>query len=240
MKNSVKAVGRSFSMFKEDKLIILLSLVPVIVGLAFYYYLGNFFYVDLLTFGNEYLSSNVTNRNVGGVLSWILTGLLTIVLFFLVNWTFVLFVSIVASPFNDLISGRVERVIKGTISDSLDRERFFKKFFQTIFNEAKKISLIIILSLIAFIIGMFFPPLAFIISALLLAVSFLDYSWSRKELSFGECLSNIKGSFLSYLFTGSAFMALISIPIVNLLVLPYAVVYYSVLYYSKEQIEQKI
>jgi CysZ protein len=240
MKNSVKAVGKSFSMFKEDKLIILLSLVPIIVGLGFYYYLGNLFYVDLLGYGNSYLESNVTNNNVGGVLSWILTGLLTIVLFFLVNWTFVLFVSIVASPFNDLISGRVERVIKGTISDSLDSERFFKKFFKTILNEAKKISLIIVLSIIAFIIGMFFPPLAFVISALLLAISFLDYSWSRKELSFGECVSNLRGSFFSYLITGSAFMALISIPIVNLLVLPYAVVYYSVLYYSKEQIENSI
>lgn len=240
MKNSVKAVGKSFGVFREDKLIILLSLVPVIVGLAFYYYLGSFFYVDLLSFGNEYLQSNVTNENVGGVLSWILTGLLTIVLFFLVNWTFVLFVSIVASPFNDLISGRVERVIKGSISDSLDSERFFKKFLKTILNELKKISLIIIISIIAFIIGMFFPPLAFIISALLLAVSFLDYSWSRKELSFGECLANIRKSFFSYLLTGSAFMALISIPIVNLVVLPYAVVYYSVLYYTKEQLEQNI
>jgi CysZ protein len=230
----VQAIGKSFNIYKKDKLIILLSLVPIIIGLAFYYYLGNIFYGDLLNLGNEYLKTSVGNDKLGSVLTWIFTAVLTVALFFLVNWTFVLFVSIVASPFNDLISGRVEKALMGKIEDSVDSDRFFKKFFKIIFNEAKKISLILVLSLIAFIIGLFFPPLAFIISAMLLAISFLDYSWSRKDLAFGECVSDVKGSFLNYMLSGCAFMGLISIPIVNLFVLPYAIVYYSVLYYSKQ------
>ncbi|WP_164848431.1 EI24 domain-containing protein [Halobacteriovorax sp. HLS] len=238
MKQPIKTFSQTFTIFKKDKLIILLSMVPVLIGLAFYYYVGSFFYGDLLKLGNEFVKANVSSEGLGSVLSWLLTGFLTIALFFLVNWTFVLFVSIIASPFNDLISGRVERQILSLPANSLDSERFFSKFFKIIFNEAKKIALILFLSIVAFITGLFLPPLGFAISALLLSVSFLDYAWSRKDLSFGECVTNVRSSFFTYLITGCAFMALISIPIVNLFVLPFAVVYYSALYYSKIQLEK--
>ena len=105
MTSTIKAIGRSFRVYKEDKIIILLSLIPIIIGLGFYYYLGSYFCGDLLTWGNDYVKTSVSSDHWGSVLTWIVTGLLTVALFFLVNFTFVLFVSIVASPFNDLISG---------------------------------------------------------------------------------------------------------------------------------------
>ncbi|OUR98942.1 hypothetical protein A9Q84_05890 [Halobacteriovorax marinus] len=234
MKISIKAVRKSFSLLKEDKIILLLSLIPVVVGIAVYYYLGNLFYVDFLDWGKGLIAGKVSEGQWMSILSWLFTALLTIILYFLVSWTFVLFVSVIASPFNDIISGRVEKRLLNKPSEEISSEKFFSRLSKILMNEFKKISLIIIISIFSFIIGLFFPPLAFVISALLLAVSFLDYAWSRKDLSFRECLSNIRGSFLGYLVSGCAFMALISIPIVNLLVLPYAVIYYSVVYYSKE------
>lgn len=234
MNISVKAIHKSLSLLKQDKVILLLSFVPVVVGITAYYYLGNLFYVDFLNWGKEYISGSVSEGHWMSVLSWLFTAILTVILYFLVSWTFVLFVSIIASPFNDIISGRVERRLLNKTSEEISSEKFFSKLLKILTNELKKISLIIVLSIFSFIVGLFFPPLAFAISALLLAVSFLDYAWSRKELTFSECLSNVRKSFLSYLVSGCAFMGLIAIPIVNLFVLPYAVIYYSVVYYSKE------
>jgi CysZ protein len=234
MKISVKAVHKSIALLKEDKIILLLSFIPVVVGIAAYYYLGNLFYVDFLNWGKELVAGNVGEGQWMSVLSWLFTAILTVILYFLVSWTFVLFVSLIASPFNDIISGRVERRLLNKSSEEITSEKFFSKLVKILINELKKVVLIIILSIFAFVVGLFFPPLAFVISALLLAISFLDYAWSRKELTFSECLANVKKSFFSYLISGCAFMALISIPILNLFVLPFAVIYYSVVYYSKE------
>ncbi|ATH06607.1 hypothetical protein BIY24_01250 [Halobacteriovorax marinus] len=234
MKRAVKAISKSFEILKRDKVVFLLSCIPVCVGIIAYYYLGSYFYQDLLEWGNELVKKQISSSEMLKYISWLFTAVLSVILYFLVSWTFVLFVSIVASPFNDIISGRVEKALLGQVPQDLNSEKFFKRVLSVLKNESKKILLIIFLSILSFFIGLFFPPISFAISALLLAVSFLDYAWSRKELTFGDCVTNIRKSFLTYLVTGCAFMALFSIPVINLFVLPFAVIYYSVLFYSKE------
>lgn len=234
MKRSVKAIHKSLSLLKEDKVILLLSFIPILIGLVAYYYLGNLIYVDLLDWGKNFVAEKISNSEWLSYISWIFTAILTVILYFLVSWTFVLFVSIIASPFNDIISGRIEKRLLGRPSPNFNSEKFFKRVITVLINESKKILLIIFLSILSFVIGFFFPPLAFIISALLLAISFLDYAWSRKDLSFGDCVVSLRRSFFTYLISGCAFMTLVSVPILNLFVLPFAVIYYSVLFYTKE------
>ena len=234
MSRPIKAVHKSLSLLKEDKVILLLSMIPVLIGIIAYYYIGNLFYVDFLEWGKSLVAEKVNNSEWLSYVSWIFTAILTVILYFLVSWTFVLFVSIVSSPFNDIISGRVEKRLLGEPSPDFDTDKFFKRMLKVLANEAKKISFIILLSILSFVIGLFFPPVSFGISALLLAVSFLDYAWARKNLSFSACVGSLRRSFLTYLFTGCVFMALISMPILNLFILPFAVIYYSVLFYTKE------
>ncbi|WP_372654602.1 EI24 domain-containing protein [Halobacteriovorax sp.] len=234
MTRPVKAIHKSLSLLKEDKVILLLSFIPVLIGIIAYYYIGNLFYVDLLDWGKNLVAEKVGNSEWLSYVAWIFTAILTVILYFLVSWTFVLFVSIISSPFNDIISGRVEKRLLGEVSPDFNTEKFFKRILTVLVNESKKISFILVLSVLSFILGLFFPPIAFCVSALLLAISFLDYSWSRKELSFSECINSLRKSFLTYLLTGCVFMGLISMPILNLFILPFAVIYYSVLFYSKE------
>ena len=84
--------------------------------------------------------------------------LITILFFFAINWTFFLVVSLLASPFNDIISSRVEKKLLGQSLDGMGDEfnGFFSKIGFIIFNETKKVVFIIFLSLIS--LGLSFFP----------------------------------------------------------------------------------
>lgn len=237
MKGFISSFRQAWSLFKKDKYVLLFSFIPVFIGILIYVTLGNLIYNDLYDFAKEYISVQVGNDGwFAQALSYIVVGLLSISFFFLVNWTFVLVVSLFASPFNDLISNRVEKLTSNEelpkISESISL--MIKGICGTIVNEIKKILLIVSISIIGIVLGLFFPPLSIAITAILLAVSFLDYSWSRHNLNFKKCLQDIKSSFLGYFLSGLIFMVLISIPVVNLFALPFGVVYFTVLHTNRK------
>ena len=82
--------------------------------------------------------------------SWIIKGLFFILFGGLANYTFVLVVSLFASPFNDMI---VDRVLKKQQGEEPSLELSFKETLKrlpkTLMNETKKISLIVVLSIIS-------------------------------------------------------------------------------------------
>lgn len=226
--------GHSFSVYRKDKFIILLSLIPVLIGSLLYYFLGSWIYGDLLSRGRGLIDSYLSEGVIANILYYVVGGLLTVALFFIISWTFVLTISLIAAPFNDLISSRVENLLLGKKQDSV-KETFlqlFSRYRSVIVNEIKKILTIVTLSLLAFVIS-FIPllvPLTVLMSALLLAVEFLDYNWSRRELGLRECLGNVRRMFLSYSLAGLVFLVLITVPFLNLFVFSYGVVYFSVLF----------
>lgn len=235
--NIITCIGVSLKMFKEDKWISILSLVPIIVGGTIYYFLGSYIYGDVLDMGKAWIETSVNSNGWGSFLYYIMVGILTIGFYFLLSWSFVLVVSGIASPFNDIVSRRVERVLAGEIPESISASltRMSARFMSTIVNEIKKITFIVILSLLALIVS-FIPmlaPIGVIISAVLLAVGFLDYSWSRHNMHFRDCVNDIRKHLFSYGIMGGVFLALISIPIVNLLLLPFGVVYFTVLFIDR-------
>lgn len=221
----------SIRILKQDKIILLCSLFPIIIGLILYYFLGSWVYHDVLQAGKEYLESKT--QGWAGALSYVLGGLLIIGFYFLVNWTFVLVVSLVSAPLNDLISHRTQILKEGhqeLPSASNSFRRMMTNFFGMMFNEIKKVSLIIFLSLIAFAASFIFPPLGYLLSALLVAISFVDYSWSRNDLSFKGCLVDYKNGVFRYTIGGGIFTILFGIPIVNLFSYPIAVIYFTLGY----------
>jgi CysZ protein len=235
MNNMIKSFGESLRIIKSDKSIILLSLIPITIGILLYFLLGQWIYGDVYDWGKELIASRVESGWLN-FLSGIFVTILSIFFFFVINWTFVIVVSFFASPFNDLISSRAERIAKGQappdISESF--ERMIKRVLHTFINEIKKVVFIIFVTLIGFAFSFFLPPVSLVISALLLAISFVDYSWSRHNLKFGKCLSDVKSNFMPYIASGGIFLIMVGIPLVNLFALPYSVIYYTVLF-SKNQ-----
>lgn len=235
MKNALKVYHQALGYFFKDKWLILLALIPVSIGIALYSIVGTWMYTDLLKMGEQWVKGIgiISDGALGNFFYAILLALITIGLYFLISWTFVLVVSVLASPFNEVMSARVERLIidetPPDVSESFSK--MLKKLVFILGNEFKKVLLIATFSFIAFIFSFFpiFFPISVFISALLLASQFLDYAWSRHDVKMGDCFREVRDNVLGYGLSGAGFLFVITIPVINLFVLPFAVVYYSAL-----------
>ncbi|MCP4914118.1 MAG: hypothetical protein GY909_13485 [Oligoflexia bacterium] len=242
MKDVITSFRDTLKLYSQDKWILVISFIPVIIGIVLFAYFGSWFISDLNAWGEGLIKEKFESSGTQGFLISLLLGIITIAFFFIVNWTFVLVVSIIASPFNDIISSRAEKAMRGEeplgIGQSFSKS--FGKVFFTVFNEIKKVSMIIFMSIIALIMGFIgiLAPLAYVLSAFLMAIGFLDYSWSRHDLSFRDCIADVKKGFFSYGLGGALFVILMGIPFVNLVSLPFGVLYFTVLFLKKVEKEQ--
>lgn len=232
MNSLVPALSESLSLFRRDKWLIVLAMIPVTLGVLCYYYLGQWIYGDLLTMGEDYIRSKVDTQSWFSVITTLLVVILTVAFYFVVSWTFVLVISLLACPFNDMMSTRVEKMLMSgevsSIGESLTSS--FSKVLFTIVNELKKVLFIMMISIVGLVLSLFVPPLSFFISCMLVAVSFIDYSWGRHDLRLGKCLRSYRSSFVAYTVSGAIFLVLISIPVLNLFMIPLGVVFFSRLF----------
>ena len=205
----------SLKMIKEDKILLLLSLIPILIGALVYVGLGAWLYTSFIPAGTTWIQGLISLDWLGSFFSWVIKGLFFIIFGGLANYTFVLVVSLLASPFNDMIAERVMLKKKGEV---LSLESSFKETIQrlpkTFVNEAKKISLIISLSIFSLLLSFvpFLVILSFIIQVILLSVTFLDYYWSRKNLTLKECVFDYRKNFFFNFMIGLIFFGLLLIP----------------------------
>lgn len=238
MKDLVVAFKNSFKILKIDKVIILLSVIPVLLGLTIYGLMSSWLFSNLLPAGKLWIEQSVTKAGWSEFVYYLMVGVLCVLFFLFINYTFVLILSILFAPFNDSISARVERALGGNNPEDANDtiKEMLHSFFKTIWNEAKKVVLILILSVLSFVLGLIpiFAPIGFLISGLLYSSNFLDYSWSRHHMKAGECFSGLFKSFIFYLIPGVVFLVLISIPIINILILPFSVIFYTCLFVQRK------
>ena len=121
----------SIDLFRKDKVILMLSLIPIGIGSILYYFLGRWVLVNILQEVNTWIQSLISG-DIGSIIYYIIFFTFSIIFIFLINWTFVLVVSIISSPFNDFISDRVEKRINNDLGD----DSFFslKDLMKNIFN----------------------------------------------------------------------------------------------------------
>lgn len=236
-----KAFSRSIKIIKSDYLVILYSLVPILIGLILNVYFG----IKGYTQGLDYIKAQIQLLFAGNtalwveVLTWFLIVLFTVFFWVLMNWLMIIVISIIASPFNQLISARVSQIyIKNyqQTSNSISKLNFdmnlFFNFFWIIFNEIKKMIVVIFFSVLAFFLNLIpiLSPLSLLIMALLLSFTFLDLSFSLYDWSLANCLKHIGKNIFKYSIAGLIFLGLISIPILNLFVVPFAAVFFTILF----------
>jgi len=229
-------VTKSFQYLKNDRLVLFLSFIPIFIGSILYYFLGRWIYTDVFSFIKIKISNIIHIDSTNTILAYFLGIILSILLFFLINWTFVLIVSLLASPFNDFLSERIELLhfkkeikLKNMINGRL------KTIFFILFNESKKICFILFINIIALALG-WIPillPLSVLISAIILATNYLDYSWSRHNLTLKECISDYRSSFFTNTFMGLILFLLINIPILNLLIISFSVIFFTLVSVEK-------
>jgi len=239
IKNAILTFKPAIKAITGDKINFMLASIPVIIGSIIYFFAGKWVYSEFTTEGKKLIESHISEGAMGAVVYWIVSIIMTVLVTFIISYTFVLLVSLIASPFNDLLSARVERKVKGqtpyTMSESLSL--ISGKISAVLFNEVKKISLIIGLSSVALALN-FIPilaPLSIFLNILILSAGFVDYTWSRKNLSSSACSTDLRKNMFGYALGGGFFFLLISIPFINLIVPPLATSYFTIFWIKNNE-----
>ncbi len=237
LKNIIESFWESFVVIKKDKAILFYAMIPILIGFTFYALLWSWPFYSILERSWAWIGQQSYLENWSGLIYYVVMGIGIIVFWVFLSLTFFLVVSLVSGPFNDIVSERVEKVIKGGASVSIS-DSFFQalgRLKRTIFNEIKKFFCIIFISFIAIATNWIplFIPFSIALSSLLIAASFLDYSWVRREMALKKCFEDIKYSMIPYGLSGGIFLFLISLPFVNVIVFPFGVIYYTVLFFKQ-------
>lgn len=243
MRGVLKAFPAAARMILTDPVNFVLAVIPTLIALGIYIFTitGIYRHSDLLS---AWLRGYVASPDQATWISKILTGILIIFVFFIMSWTFVLVVGIIAAPFNSLLSSRIEeKLVKRIIMDEDQTHALSlvkSSMAQTFKNEIKKFILLASFGAFAFLINLvpLLYPLAAILIAALLAAQFLDYSWSRHNLTAGNCIADAVKNFFSYSAGGAIFLAVVAVPVLNALVPALATSYFTILWlYKQKKIE---
>lgn len=237
MKHLLSAWPVALRMIFKDPVNILLFLIPGIIAMGLYLMVGAYVLKNGMAMTEGLILKYVVSKEVGTTLYYLVSGLMTLLFFLLVSWTFVVLVGVLASPFNDLMSARIERKLGGMAPPKSEEGvgAVFRGLGSTLFNEFKKLTVIIAVTVSAVALNFFpiFYPLALVLLALLMSAQFLDYSWSRHGYGAGRCARDLMGDFVGNLTAGAMFLGLVSIPLFNALVPGLATSYYTVLWVKR-------
>lgn len=240
MKEIINNLKDAFYLIIKDPINLTLALVPTVLALIFYS-LGIWFVLDHSSTVSSYLQSYFNSSEHVMWITWILAALFAIIFFFLMSWTFLIVVELVSFPFNTMLAKRIELKVTGK---EVQETKTRVTFLSSLKTEFKKVIFILMMTVLAFFMN-FIPilyPVSFFLLSLLLAVQFLDYSWSRHELSFGECFKDVMSSMWKYFLSGALFLGIVSLPIVNLIVPALATSYFTLTWVRKssKSLPQKI
>ena len=238
MHHIFKSFPIALRMIFKDPVNLILAILPTLMALALYFSAITYVFwnsTEILGIIKTY----VTSGDQATLLAQILTVVLIILIFFFMSWTFVFVVGIIASPFNALLSYRIEKKLLSEVVEE-DKKKALEKvrlgLWASLKNEAKKVILILIIGTLTFFLNIFplFYPVSLFLMALLLAVQFLDYSWSRHEMRFGACLREVFAHLIPYGFSGFLFLLLITVPIINAFIPALATSYFTVLWLYRQ------
>lgn len=159
---------------------------------------------------------------------WIVAILTTMTLVF---FGFTVTGSIIASPFNDILSEKTEEILTGIPQEEPFVLRvFLKDGTRTVIDESKKVAVFVILMLILLPLNLFpggtlpYSILSVLLTIFFLTVEYTGYVFSRKHLTFKDQWRFIFARKLLLLGFGVGVMAVLAIPFLQFLSIPLGVV----------------
>lgn len=162
-------------------------------------------------------------------LLWVVAVAVTSVLVF---FTFTLVGNLIASPFNELLSEKTERMLTATRDEQpFSLAAFAKNALSTLVDEAKKMSLFLVVMLLLLALN-FIPGLGTAVYAVLsvvlmiffLCVEYTGYIFGRKNLRFRDQRRYFFARKFLMIGFGTGVLCLLAIPFLQLLCIPLGVV----------------
>ncbi len=161
-------------------------------------------------------------------LAWLVAGALTTVVVF---FGFTVVGNLLASPFNELLSERIESLVTGTTETGpFSLSGFLSDSGRAMLTELKKLLFFIIGMLLLLMMNLLpgFGPLAYAVLAPLftlffLVIEYLSFVLMRKQIRFKEQRRYVFGKPLMMAGFGCAVFCLLAIPLVQFFCIPLAV-----------------
>lgn len=162
-----------------------------------------------------------------GWLDWLLWPIFILLLLVLVFYGFGMAANLIASPFNNLLAEKVERMLTGRpLDQGGDFRQMIADLLPTLFDELVKI-LYALFWAIPFLLLLFIPVagpvLWFFYTAWILAVQYSDYPMGNHGLKFREMRRRLRSRRTLSLGFGAAAAGLGMIPVLNFIMMPAAV-----------------
>lgn len=221
---------RAFRFIKKHPRLYKYILIPFTINLSvfsltIYYGLGFFF--DLVS---RYVPQG--DSWYWFLLNYIIMALVIIVTLVLVFFTFTVIGSLLASPFNDILSERTEEMLTGQTSDEpFVFKTFLKDSGRVLIVESKKISLfltgmllLLFLNILPVIGSLLYSVLSVAWTVFFLVIEFTGYIFSRKKLTFKEQRHVIFHDFSLMAGFGLGVFCILTIPFLQFLCIPLGVV----------------
>lgn len=196
-------IRRGFDFFNTHKKLWWYAIIPTVINLivliALIIILAHYF-GDLASWifgdGKAAPEAGILAKILGTTLSvliWMAKALIFIILLVLLMITCFVFSMILAGPFNDILSERVERMVTGGTDIPFDWGLFCKSIWRSIIVELQKTAFFLAIPVILLVLN--FLPLvgniaylafASIFASFDIGFNFLDYPMSRRLWTFGR------------------------------------------------------
>lgn len=214
--------------------------LPLILNIALYALIV-YQAIGQFTYWNDYFINSLPSWL--SFLSWALWPLFIILLLLIVAYTFTILANIIASPFNALLSEKVEQVI---LNKSIPTANSLRDWLwlipHSIGRELRKwvyflprIALLIVVSFVP-VINAIAPLLWFVFGAWGMAIQYCDFCADNHQQSFNMLRRGLERKRWAYMGFGGAVAGLSMIPIISIIVIPVAVIG-STLMWSENSLE---
>jgi CysZ protein len=162
-------------------------------------------------------------------LEWLIWPLFAIAMFLIVFYTFTVIANLIASPFNSVLSAKIEAMLTGKKPEDINSDSFIKLMLRTTKSEVQKILYaikwfipLIVITLIP-AINIVAPFLWILFAVWFFALEYSDYPLANRGQFFDEVKAYNKQNRMRSLGLGTAVFIMTSIPVINFFAMPIAV-----------------
>lgn len=203
-------------------------IIPVAINIIIYGWFTSFAYVKVNAWNDQlmgYLPEWLS------FLTWILWPMFIVMLLIIMAYSFTIMANLIASPFNGLLSEKVETdMLYKSVPSPTKAVDWLLLVPRALGRELKKwahfLPIIVVLLIATFIpiLNLVSPMLWFLFGAWSMAIQYCDFCADNNRQSFSSMTRGLRKFRWAYLGFGACVAVVSMIPIINLLVMPAAVI----------------
>lgn len=178
-----------------------------------------------------WLQDVITSFLTGNSFFWyLILFVATLALVIVSFYFFIIFLNLIAGPFNDLLSEAVEAEVQGSAKEvPFSFKGLLKEYGRTITSEVARIVVFGVLILITFLLttaitGPFAGIINGAVAVFFIVFEFVDYPLARHQFTFGQKMRFIIKHAKPFFMYGLGLMVFALIPVFNLLLIPAGVI----------------